>query len=63
MNARLLTARQVADELGINEQHVRKLTRAGELAGINITTGRVPRWRYEPKAVASYKANRTTVAA
>ena len=54
MSHPLLTSHQVAEILGVNEQQVRKLTRLGLLAGINISTGRVPRWRYDPEEVRRF---------
>lgn len=58
MDDHLLTSHQVAAFLGINEQQVRKLTRLGLLAGINISTGRVPRWRYDPEEVRRFIESR-----
>jgi excisionase family DNA binding protein len=50
MTDRLLTAREVADRLGVDESWVREHTRAG-----NIPCVRLGRWiRYEWEAVSAW---------
>lgn len=43
MNGRLLTARQVADQLGLTAETVLRWTRRGDLPGIRLPGGA---WRY-----------------
>lgn len=56
----LLTAAEVADMLGVSTTVVRRLTRTGELRGVDVAagTGQRARWRYRAEDVAAFIAQR-----
>lgn len=63
--AQLLTAAQVATTLGLNEQVVRRHTRAGRYAAfaVNIAdAGSKPIWRYDPRRLEKWLEARRTAA-
>lgn len=66
MNTRpdpLLTSREVADVLGLNEQTVRKHTRQGRYPfARQVGTAAAPRWRYDARALHRWLEARSTAA-
>jgi excisionase family DNA binding protein len=58
-----LTTAQVAVMLGITPDHVRKLRRAGELAGANMgASGHAAEWRFDRAEVDRFIAARSVAA-
>lgn len=57
MTGRLLTARQVADLLGVNPETVLRWTRRGELPAIRLPGGAI---RYREDALDGWLAERAT---
>lgn len=60
MNGPLLTAREVADMLGVNPETVLRWTRRGELAGLRLPGGAL---RYRQGDLDEWLALRATVPA
>jgi len=51
---RMLTSQDVAEELTVRVEHVRKLIRRGELAAVNIATSGRPDYRISRAALDQY---------
>ncbi|HEY2086299.1 MAG TPA: helix-turn-helix domain-containing protein [Mycobacterium sp.] len=51
---RMLTAADVADELAVSVEHVRRFIRRGDLAAINIATSGRPNYRITRTALDEY---------
>jgi excisionase family DNA binding protein len=58
MAERLLTAREVADMLGVSTETVLRWTRAGDLPAIRLPGGAI---RYRPAELEAWLAARATV--
>jgi excisionase family DNA binding protein len=54
----LLTARQVADMLGVSAETILRWTRRGELSAIRLPSGQI---RYREEEIDGWLAERTTV--
>lgn len=62
---RLLSADEVAQTLGLNEQVVRRHTRAGRYAAFAVNlaeAGSKPIWRYDPRRLEKWLESRRTAA-
>lgn len=57
MNAQLTTG-QVAERLQLNEEHVRKLIRRGQLKASNVGGKRRPSYRIDESAVEEFLRSR-----
>jgi excisionase family DNA binding protein len=51
---RMLTVADIADELVLSVEHVRRLIRRGELAAVNIATSGRPNYRVSRAALEKY---------
>ena len=58
----VLTVGEVAERLKVDEQHVRDLIEEGEMAGVNIGTGRRKRWRVAREEFERFKKRRASAA-
>ena len=62
MSERLLTAREVAERLGVSAETVLRYTRAGELRGIRLPGTTRGRLRYRPEEVEAWLEAHETAA-
>jgi excisionase family DNA binding protein len=60
VNDRLLTARELAEQLGVSTETILRWTRAGALPGFRLPGGQI---RYRPSDVERWLADRATAAA
>lgn len=51
---RMLTTADVADELAVSVEHVRRFIRRGDLAAVNIATSGPPNYRVSRAALDTY---------
>lgn len=54
MIARMLTARELADLLRLDEKTVRRRTRRGEIPAVNVGTENRPSWRYDQRRIEAW---------
>ncbi len=60
MSARLLTAREVAELLGVSTETILRWTRRGDLPALRLPSGA---WRYRESELDAWLATRSTGAA